>query len=136
MSADSTMPARKRPLILIVEDHSAVRAALNDWLTSAFAECRVASAASGEEALTLAAANPPDVVVMDVSLPQMSGIEAARRLRTLIPAARVLMLSIYEAQQYRMESERAGASAYVAKRTMHLDLVPALRRLLAEASAN
>lgn len=123
---------RMKPTILIVDDHHLVRSAMHNWLAALFADHVFHEATSGEEAVEIAASQQPAVVVMDVGLPKMSGIEAARIIRKSSPRSRVVMLSIHEAIQFREDAASAGASAYVPKRKMATDLVPVLQRLLAE----
>ena len=83
--------------------------------------------------LTLAQVQPPDIVLMDIGLPGINGIEATRRIMALAPQAKVTMLSIHEDPEYQADAAAAGASAYVPKRTMHRDLIPAVERLLSHA---
>jgi len=118
-------------IILIVEDHDAVRQSLREWLEAVFPQCRVMEAASGEEAVEVAQATSPRVVVMDIVLPQMDGIEATRRIKASVPAAEVVMLTIHEAEAYRADAAAAGASAYVPKSAMQTELIPTLAALLA-----
>jgi DNA-binding NarL/FixJ family response regulator len=122
-------------MILIVEDHPLVRSSLLAWLTPAFADCGFREAVSGEEAIELAAAQPPAVVLMDVGLPNINGIEAARIIKTASPRTRIIMLSIQEASTYLEAAAAAGASAYIPKRRMIPDLIPAVQKLLAEWQA-
>ncbi len=117
--------------ILIVEDHDAVRRSLRDWLQVEFPQCRVIEAASGEEAIALTRVESPRLVVMDISLPGMSGIEATRRIKATLPSAQVVMLTIHEDDAHRADAATAGASAYVTKRVMQTELVPTLAALLA-----
>lgn len=119
-----------KPTILIVEDHDAVRRSLRDWLEASLPKCRILEAVSGEEAITIVQDWPPCVVVMDISLPQMNGIEAARRIKTVVPTAQIVMLTIHEDEAYRTDAAAAGASAYVPKRKMRAELVPILSALL------
>lgn len=119
------------PTILIVEDHDAVRASLRDWLSVAFPRCEFLEARSGEEALVQVAAQPFDIVLMDIGLPQMNGIEATRQIKATAPQTRVVMLTIYEEQAFQADAAAVGASAYVAKRKMGTELVPVLTALLA-----
>jgi DNA-binding NarL/FixJ family response regulator len=130
---DAVRPANVAPAILIVEDHAVVRAALRDWLVALFPGYLVVEAQTGEEALLLAAAQHPRIVlvVMDIDLPQMNGIEATRQIKSIRPSARVAILTIHEEQHYQVEAQTAGADAYVFKREMQADLVPALKDLLA-----
>ena len=130
---DAVSPASAAPAILIVEDHAVVRAALRDWLIALFPGYLVLEAGSGEEALVLAAAQHPRIVlvVMDFSLPHMNGIETTRQIKSIRPSARVAILTIHEEQDYQVEAKTAGADAYVFKREMQTDLMPALKGLLA-----
>lgn len=123
------------PVILIVEDHEAVRRSLREWLQGAFPAARILEAASGEAAVAEAEATRPDVVLMDIGLPGMNGIEAAARLRARHPGIRVVMLTILEEAGYRARAREAGAVAYVPKRLMETDLLPVLTGLLSSPPA-
>jgi DNA-binding NarL/FixJ family response regulator len=117
--------------ILIVKDHDAVRRALRDWLEVEFPHCRVIEAAGGEEAIALARAESPLLVIMDISLPWMNGIEATRQIKATLPSAQIVMLTVHEDNTHRADATAAGASAYVPKRAMQTELVPTLAALLA-----
>ena len=117
--------------ILIVEDHDAIRRALRDWLEVEFPQCRVIEAASGEEAIALIRTESPRLVVMDITLPEMNGIEAARQIKAALPSAKIVMLTIHEDDTHRADATAAGASAYVPKRAMQTKLIPTLAALLA-----
>ncbi len=117
--------------ILIVEDHDTVRKALRDWLEVEFPQCRVFEAANGEEAIALTRIESPYLIVMDIRLPGMNGIEAARRIKATLPSAQIVMLTIHTSDTYRADATAAGASAYVTKQAMHVELVPTLAALLA-----
>jgi DNA-binding NarL/FixJ family response regulator len=116
--------------ILIVEDHEAVRSSLRDWLKGVFPQCDVVEAASGEEAIAIARVRLPRVVVMDIGLPRMNGIEATRQIKATVPAVQVVVLTIHEEEAYRADAVTAGAAAYVPKRVMQTELVPTLATLL------
>jgi len=118
--------------ILIVEDHDAVRRSLRDWLEVEFPQCRVIEAASGEQAIALIKGESPRLVLMDISLPGMSGIEATRQIKATLPSAQIVMLTIHEGDTYRADATAAGASAYVPKRAMQTELIPTLAALLAD----
>ena len=120
--------------ILIVEDHHAVRKALRDWVEVEFPQCRVIEAATGEEAIALTRTEAPCLIVMDIRLPGMNGIETTRQIKAAFPFAQIVMLSILEGNTYRAEAASAGASAYVQKQRMHSELVPTLAGLLADAA--
>ena len=117
--------------ILIVEDHDAVRRSLRDWLEVKFPRCRVIEATSGEEAIALIQVESPRLVLMDISLPGLSGIEATRQIKAALPSAQIVMLTIHEDDTYRADATTAGASAYVPKRVMQTELIPTLAALLA-----
>jgi DNA-binding NarL/FixJ family response regulator len=118
--------------IMIVDDHAGMRTSLGDLLRAVFPPFRIMEAANGEDAIAYARACPLNVIVMDIGLPGVNGIETTRAIKTIMPATRVVMLSIYEEENYREDARLAGASAYVRKRTMQTDLVPALQRLFSD----
>jgi len=118
------------PTILIVEDHDAVRASLRDWLSATFPNLDCLEARTGEEAVALVPGRPPALVLMDVALPGMNGIEATRRIKLDAPQTQVVILSIHEDAHYQLDAATAGASAYVPKRRMHVELIPIITKLL------
>jgi DNA-binding NarL/FixJ family response regulator len=117
--------------ILIVEDNAVLRGLLREWLSTELPESSVLVAPSGEEALKCACAVPLSLAVMDIGLPGMNGIETARVLRLRYPELRVVMLSIHEEERYRQEACVAGVHAYVPKRNLQRQLLPAVREQLA-----
>lgn len=117
--------------ILIVEDHDAVRRVLHDWLSATFPDVCFLEAATGEVAVGLFLHGPqPDIVIMDLSLPGIGGIEATRRIRTIAPQTNVVILTIHDAVDYRRDAEAAGACAYVLKSTVSIELILTLKQLL------
>jgi DNA-binding NarL/FixJ family response regulator len=119
--------------ILIVEDHDVVRWSLRDWLAIEFPQYRVIEAVSGEEAIALTRTESPHTVIMDITLPGMNGIEAARQIKAILPSAQIVMLTIHDDEAHRADATAAGASAYVPKRAMSTKLIPTLAALLADA---
>ena len=120
------------PHILIVEDHQGVRQSLREWLELSFPRYQLLEAASGEEAVGMARTMPPSLVIMDIGLPGMTGIEATQGIKAAAPATLVVMLTIYDDEAHRTDAVAAGVSAYVPKRKVQTELLPALTRLLAE----
>ena len=116
--------------ILIVEDHEPVRRSLREWLEHVFPWCFVVEAETGEKAIAMVQARAPRVIVMDISLPGMNGIEATRRIKAIEPIVQVVILTIHEDDPYRAEALAAGACAYVTKRKMQVELIPILAKLL------
>jgi two-component system response regulator NreC len=116
--------------ILIVEDHKAVRKSLLDWLRGIFPQCDFSEAASGETAIEICLTITPDLILMDISLPRLNGIETTKRILSMVPKAKVIMLTIHEEEAYRIEAMSAGASAFVPKRVMKTELIPTMTRLL------
>jgi len=113
--------------LLLVDDHQIVRAGLR-MLFSAEPEVEIIGEAnSGEEAVTLANALQPDVILMDVAMPGIGGIEATRRIKAAQPKIAVLALTMHEDEEYFFEMLAAGASGYVPKRAAPDDLLSAIR---------
>jgi DNA-binding NarL/FixJ family response regulator len=113
--------------ILVADDHAIVRAGLRRVL-DAEPDLRVVDEASdGAEAVAKAISDEIDLVVLDVSMPRKTGIQAARELSKRRPALRLLMLSMHDNEQYLFEALRAGASGYVLKSDADQDIVRACR---------
>jgi len=123
------------PVILIVDDHEAVRAALREWLGTVLPNCQYQEASSAEEALALVQARPPTVVLMDIQLPGMNGVEATRRLKQIAPRTHVVIMTIHEDPEYQADARAAGASAYVLKRMLGSELIPIMARLVSGATS-
>lgn len=113
--------------ILLADDHSLVRHGFR-MILSAQADMEIAGeAGNGREAVELAEKLKPDVVVMDVAMPELNGIEATRRLIELSPRSRVLALSMHKDAVYVREILRAGARGYLLKDSADADLIAAVR---------
>lgn len=112
--------------ILIADDHGVLRAGLRALL-SAESDLEVAGeAADGREALRLVSELDPDVVLLDVNMPGPDGIEVTRRLKTVKPEVRVLILTVHEDEGLLREAIRAGASGYILKRAVESELIYAI----------
>jgi two-component system response regulator NreC len=117
-----------RPVrLLLVDDHPIVRSGLRMLFLSEPAMTIVGEAGSGEAAVEAVARLKPDVVIMDVAMPGMNGIEATRRIKAAHPETAVLALTMYEDEQYFFEMLHAGASGYIPKRAAPDDLVSAIK---------
>jgi DNA-binding NarL/FixJ family response regulator len=123
----STVPTPLVTRILIADDHSLVRSGLRRVLDAQPDLRVVAEAADGAAAVEQALAEDVDLAILDVSMPRMTGIQAAAELSRRKPEMKVLMLSMYDSEQYLFESLRAGASGYVLKSGADEDIVSAAR---------
>ena len=113
--------------LLLADDHAVVRSGLRLLLEAQPDMAIVGEAENGADAIRRATELAPDVVLMDVEMPGMNGIEATRRIRAEAPATAVLALTMYEDDQYFFEMLRAGAAGYVPKRAAPDELVSAIR---------
>ncbi|HTX80465.1 MAG TPA: response regulator transcription factor [Longilinea sp.] len=121
--------------ILLAEDHKIVREGTRQLLAQ-FPDLEVIGEASdGEEAVALTATLMPDVVVMDVRLPRMNGIEATRTITSRFPSVRVLILSAYDDDNYVFPLLDAGASGYLLKTSSAGELAEAISRVNAGENA-
>ena len=117
----------KRICILLVDDHDVVRSGVRMLLENEEDLMILGEAGSGQQALELVEKLDLDVVIMDITLPDMSGIEVAQRIKQLHPNIAIVALTIHEDQQYFFEMLQVGASAYVPKRAAPNDLITAIR---------
>jgi DNA-binding NarL/FixJ family response regulator len=116
--------------LAVVEDDAVIRRSLTRIVDEAPGRRCLAACATGEEALKRLPDLHPDVVLMDVNLPQMSGIECVRRLRERLSNTQVLMLTVYEDSDSIFRALRAGASGYLLKRSDPEQLLEAIRDVL------
>jgi DNA-binding NarL/FixJ family response regulator len=113
--------------ILLADDHALVRQGLR-LIIDAEPDLRVvAVAADGAEAVDAASADDVDLAILDIAMPRMTGLQAAREISRRAPDIRILMLSMYDNEQYFFESLKAGASGYVLKSVADRDLLEACR---------
>ena len=113
--------------ILLVDDHALVRAGIRRILEAEPDLEVVAEASDGAEAVELARAVSPDLAILDISMPRMTGLQAAREISRRSPAARFLVLSMHDNEQYFFSALQAGACGYVLKSAADEDLVDACR---------
>jgi DNA-binding NarL/FixJ family response regulator len=114
--------------VLLVDDQAVVRHALRVRFNLEPDLEVVGEASSGREALALAQSLTPDVVLMDVEMPEMDGIEVTAVLRRVVPLSAVVILSIYDDAQTRGRAQAAGAVAFVEKRGATENLLTAIRQ--------
>jgi len=112
---------------MLVDDHAVVRSGLRMLLEAQSGIEIVGEAESGSEALKKVKSLKPDIVLMDIAMPDMNGIEATRRIKNIAPDTAVLALTMHEDDEYFFEMLNAGASGYVPKRAAPDELVTAIR---------
>jgi len=112
--------------VLIADDHAMVREGLQAVLEAGGEFAVVGGAADGREAVELARKTAPDVAVLDIAMPGMDGIEAAKEIRKACPKTKVVILSMHAALAYVTQAVRAGASGYVLKESAGAELIEAV----------
>ncbi len=113
--------------ILIADDHGIVRSGMRLLIERQPDMQVVAEAEDGVQAVERAIASQPDCCVLDVSMPRMTGIQAARQIRQYLPKTQVLVLSMHDDERYVFDALKAGASGYVLKREVDQALLTAIR---------
>ena len=117
--------------VLIADDHAIVREGIRQVLAAddAGAFDVVGEAATGREAVALARSLAPDVIIMDLSMPELSGLDAAAEIRETVPQASILILSTHDHDEYVLQSVRAGAQGYLRKDSSPAELRSAVRTI-------
>jgi DNA-binding NarL/FixJ family response regulator len=115
--------------IVVADDHDIIRRGLKQLLTAHAGWEVVAEAKTGREAVTTAEQLRPDIVVMDISMPDLNGLEAARRIKKTLPRTEILILTLHFSDQLVREIVEAGVRAYIMKSDADKDLVSAVEAL-------
>jgi two-component system response regulator NreC len=113
--------------VLLADDHPVVRVGLAALLGAEPDMAVVGEAGTGTQALALSQELQPNVVVMDISMPEMDGLEATRRVRATCPETQVLILTVHAQERYLFPVLKAGAAGYVLKSTVDTELLDAIR---------
>ncbi len=116
--------------VAVVEDSPTVRRNLKRWLDRTPGFKCVCTCANGVEALRVIPNHRPQVVLMDIQMPQMSGVECTARLKQLLPDAQIMVLTVYEDTETIFKALRAGACGYLLKRSSHQEILNAIRDIL------
>ncbi len=124
------MPAGTRKRIVIAEDHTILREGLKALLSSSPEIQVVGEAEDGREALRAALELKPDMMLMDLSMPRMSGMEAIREIRKQVPEIRILVLTVHKSEEYVLAALQAGADGYILKDATHAELLMAIETVL------
>jgi DNA-binding NarL/FixJ family response regulator len=118
------------PIALIVDDHDAVRRALCERVQASFGQFRLREAGSVDEALKIVETERVDIVLMDFRLPGMDGVDGTRMVLERSPHTSVVMVSVFDDLSHRAAARRAGARAFVSKRAISRELIPAISSLV------
>ena len=116
--------------VLIVDDHAIVRAGLRALMKSEAGMELVGEAKNGEEAIRFSQELQPDVIVLDLNLPDLDGIQVTRRIKNEQPGIRILILTVHEDEALLREAIRAGASGYIIKHAAENELISAIHSIL------
>ena len=113
--------------ILIADDQGLLRAGLRALLSKESDLKVIGEADNGATALNLAKELSPEVILLDISMPDLDGIEATKRLKKILPEAKVLIITVHEDEGLLQEAIRAGAAGYIVKRAVESELIDAIR---------
>jgi DNA-binding NarL/FixJ family response regulator len=122
----------KRHTILIADDHTLFREGLRSLLSTHEDLHVLGEAENGQEALRAVAERKPDLLLIDLSMPKMGGLDAIREIKRYEPETKVLVLTVHETEEFVLEALNAGASGYVLKDATHEELILAIRSVLRE----
>jgi DNA-binding NarL/FixJ family response regulator len=129
-AAMKTIENGRRRCLLLVEDQELMRSTLREYLQRAFPERHVGVAETGALALEIVRANRPQLVFMDIHLPDADGIELTREIRLAYPEVAVIVVSQHSGAEFVRRAQAAGAAGYVVKERIRTDLLPLARRVL------
>jgi two-component system, NarL family, response regulator NreC len=113
--------------VLLADDHTILRAGLKMMLNAQPDIETIGEASDGKQAINEAERLSPDVIIMDITMPECNGIEATRQIKRLLPDVRVLILTMHENEEYLFQTLRAGAAGYMLKEAADTDLISAIR---------
>lgn len=113
--------------ILLADDHNVLRQGIAQVLESQADMRIIAQARNGQEAVTLASENMPDIVLMDINMPELDGVEATRQIKETHPEIQIIILTMYQVDNFIFEAIKAGASGYLLKEVEMEDLLDAVR---------
>ncbi len=133
-AAEPPAAADRAYRILLTDDHAVLRAGLRLLINAQPDLEVVGEAGNGDEALALARSLHPDLVVMDIGMPGMNGLEATRRIKRELPDVKVVMLTMHANGEYLFEVIQAGGSGYVLKQTADTELIRAIQEALRGAT--
>jgi len=133
VSQEKVSQAKKSIAILIVEDQDQMRRMLREYLQSAYADAVMLEAADGARGLELCRSERPQLVLMDVGLPDANGIDLTAQVRQILPQTVVIVISQHSAAAFVERARAAGAFAYITKGEVYRQLLPTISRALGQS---
>jgi DNA-binding NarL/FixJ family response regulator len=130
MPEEETFMDTGKKKIVIAEDHTILREGLKALLSSSTELEVVGEAEDGREAVKLASELTPDLILMDLSMPRMNGIEAIKEIKKRNPEIKILILTVYKTEEYVLASLQAGADGYILKEANHSEFLLAIKNVL------
>jgi two-component system response regulator NreC len=127
MTERGTTQPQGKIRVLLADDHTILRAGLRMMLNAQPDIVVIGEASDGRQAMAEAQRLLPDVILMDITMPELNGIEATRQVKRLLPDVRVLVLTMHENEEYLFQVLRAGASGYMLKEAADTELISAIR---------
>ena len=124
------MNGREIRKVLIVDDDRRFRRFVNEFFSSEEDLQIIGEAVDGQEAIRKAEELKPDLVLMDITMPRMSGLDATLRLKKIMPELTIIILTVHNIKEYREAAMIKGAHAYVLKKDMMKELIPTIRMTL------
>ena len=134
MQFDDDDSGRGPQVILIAEGHEVLQVSLKDLVMTELPDARVLTVRSGKKAVRLSLACRPSAVILDIDLPELSGVEATRQIHNAVPDMPIVLIHEEESSEYRTTAIAAGARGYVTKHKIATELVPVLKKLLTTGS--
>ena len=129
-SYSSLLNKANKVTVLVADDHPLLRRSLRNLLEEQPDFQVVAEASDGEEAVKLATELEPDIIIMDIGMPKLNGLEATRRIKASHPNVAILILTVYDDEKYALEVLRAGAAGYLTKSVFGEEVVQAVRGII------
>jgi NarL family two-component system response regulator LiaR len=120
--------------ILIVEDHDDFREIVKTYLQNRRLDVEILEAVTGEAGVEKALREKPDIVLMDIRLPNMNGIDAASQIKKHLPGCEIIVLTMFETETFKKVFKTEDVSAYIGKSEIYEKLVPAIKKILSRGS--
>ncbi len=111
---------------MIVDGHVNLRKLVHEWLKDELPGCAFAEMCTAKEALTYCHRRSPNIIIMDMDMPGINGIDATSRLKSILPDTKVVILTVHENGRHKEAALKAGATVFISKRRLYDDLVPVL----------